>query len=199
MNYRRPLPTSVVLLLQEWWQSFRDYLVLFFYHEWTRNKSMWCFTATTLLLSSIFSAYSRLVCEGPFADVQWQWCAGSLIRALSAVEELWPTCSRSLRASRSGAASWGGWVRSHSDTTSGRAEPCPAPRDLNTASRAGLLTVTGCASSPVTFRQIQSGKSGPTSIQEVHPTSQEQQKADIGLDAAAAQPTQGMGAQPRLK
>lgn len=35
---------------------------------------------------------------------------------------------------------------------------------------------------------------------EVHPTSQEQQKADISLEAAvAAQPKQGMEAQPELK
>lgn len=51
----------------------------------------------------------------------------------------------------------------------------------------------------MTFRQIQSGKSGLTSIQEVHPTSQEQWKADIGLEAAAAQPKQGMGTPPELK
>lgn len=68
------------------------------------------------------------------------------------------------------------------------------------ASRAVLLTVTDCASSPVASRQIQNGKTGPTSTQEAQP-SQKQQKADISLEAAAAaaQPKQGMGIQPELK
>lgn len=83
------------------------------------------FTATPLLLSSIFSVFSRLVCKGPFADIQWQWCSGSLTRALWALGEPHPMCSGSLRSSRRGAAPWGRRARSHSDPTSSRTESSP--------------------------------------------------------------------------